>query len=107
MTAAPAYLSLDPAEVQHGDVLAGVSVKFMHPIESILSDGVVWWFGDGDGHKLATVRGSDKVQVIRIVGEGHSAEARPSIGVASSPTLSDDCPPRGITRSRGSWMLVP
>lgn len=101
---APAYLSVDPRDVVHGDVLAGVPVGLMRPIESILSDGITWWFGDASGHKLATVHGADKVQVIRIVGEGVAVGDSPG---PASPTLSDDCPPRGITRIRGQLVMVP
>lgn len=64
-------------EVDHGDILVG----FTHPhvVDSILTDGTFWYFGDDHGTIIAKRRCGSRIQVIR------------------DPKV-DDCPVHGIER---------
>jgi len=77
-------LTVEPWEVEHGDILAGLRT----PIASILqNDRGVWYYGDAHGIILARRPHWSKVQVLRGAG-------------------SDECPPRGRERPRPHLEVV-
>jgi hypothetical protein len=67
-------LTIECWEVEHGDILWGLH----HRIESILTDGKWWYYGDEHGTIIARRAVGSRVQVVR--------------------GGSDDCSPHGIAR---------
>lgn len=78
-------LTVDPWEVEHGDILAGLRT----PIASILqNDRGVWYYGDAHGITIARRPHWSKVQVLR-----------------GAP--GEDCDPRGLDRPARHLEVVP
>lgn len=105
-------LTIEPWEVEKGDVLLGLRT----PIASILqTDRGVWIYGDRRGRIIARRPHWSKVQVVRNSPAGHlivtpaddSGEVEAREAVSLPANSHDDCPPHGICRPRNGLMVVP
>lgn len=67
-------LTVECHEVEHGDIIWGLH----HRVESILTDGTWWYYGDEHGTIIAKRRCGGRIQIVR--------------------GGSNDCPPEGIER---------
>ena len=84
------FVNVEPWEVQHGDILAGVPGAKDRPIDSILMDGNDgWWIYASRGRILDRRAPWSRVQVVREV-----------VQYDGDPT-----PPHGIHRSHGGRYL--
>jgi hypothetical protein len=98
------FVTVEPHEVCHGDILAGVPGAKDRPIDSILMDGNDgWWIYACEGRILDRRPPWSRVQVVREVVPGEAV----SYGPTSPGTPTDDCPPMGIARRHGMYVVVP
>ena len=109
-------LLVDPADVEHGDLVAGRTVA-----EILLdcADGRTWELRDQAGAVIALVPVGGQVEVERGLPGGEAPRPAPSPGdtgrghpsqQGSPPTgyiEPDPCNPRGIVRRHGLYLVVP
>lgn len=100
----PMYLSLEPWQVEHGDIILGLR----SPVASILTDGRAWFYSDSHGTIVAKRSTWGRVQVIRDSAEGCDSADSGGSSVTALPaaTSQDDCPPHGIARPRNGLHVV-
>jgi hypothetical protein len=108
------FVTVEPHEVCHGDILAGVPGAKDRPIDSILMDGNDgWWIYASQGRILDRRAPWSRVQVVREVVPGEVAPAAsPGTPAAWAGTNAnggnlDDCPPHGLVRRHGMYVVVP
>lgn len=109
-----AIRTVDPHQVEHGDTLAGrphcrhCGIPVVDSILFNASGQGTWMYYDAAGHLLAEVGRLDRIQVLADIRRpiGSSSD---TAGTASSPVPADldPCPPHGIVRNRGLWLVAP
>ena len=108
-------LLVDAADVEHGDLIAGQRVA---AILLDCADGRTWEYRDLAGVVIALTPVGGQVEVVRSLsgeagylpalrlpdgtGRGHPSQQEPPTGYIEP----DPCPPRGITRRHGLYVVV-